>query len=95
MESIITTQALTKQYGSKPVVRDLALKVPPGSIYGFLGPNGAGKSTTMKMLLGMNANKSKDSLRQGLLPFLVSLCIFFLLFTGSSIWYLKKKDVRA
>ena len=47
------------------------------------------------MLLGMNANKSKDSLRQGLLPFLVSLCIFFLLFTGSSIWYLKKKDVRA
>ncbi|MCI8767922.1 ATP-binding cassette domain-containing protein [Schaedlerella sp.] len=53
MESIITTQALTKQYGSKPVVRDLALKVPPGSIYGFLGPNGAGKSTTMKMLLGL------------------------------------------
>ena len=53
MESIITTQALTKQYGSKPVVRDLALKVPRGSIYGFLGPNGAGKSTTMKMLLGL------------------------------------------
>lgn len=53
MESIITTQALTKQYGSKPVVRNLALKVPPGSIYGFLGPNGAGKSTTMKMLLGL------------------------------------------
>lgn len=53
MESIITTQALTKQYGSKPVVRDLALKVPPRSIYGFLGPNGAGKSTTMKMLLGL------------------------------------------
>ena len=53
MEHIITTQALTKDYGSKPVVRDLTLKVPPGSIYGFLGPNGAGKSTTMKMLLGL------------------------------------------
>ena len=53
MEPIITTQALTKHYGSKPVVRDLALKVPRGSIYGFLGPNGAGKSTTMKMLLGL------------------------------------------
>ena len=53
MEHIITTQALTKNYGSKPVVRDLTLKVPPGSIYGFLGPNGAGKSTTMKMLLGL------------------------------------------
>ena len=53
MEPIITTQALTKHYGSKPVVRDLALKVPRGSIYGLLGPNGAGKSTTMKMLLGL------------------------------------------
>lgn len=53
MENIITTNALTKQYGTRPVVRDLDLKVPSGSIYGFLGPNGAGKSTTMKMLLGL------------------------------------------
>lgn len=53
MENIITTNALTKQYGNRPVVHDLALKVPTGSIYGFLGPNGAGKSTTLKMLLGL------------------------------------------
>lgn len=53
MKNIITTNALTKQYGTRPVVRDLDLKVPSGSIYGFLGPNGAGKSTTMKMLLGL------------------------------------------
>lgn len=53
MENIITTNALSKQYGKKAVVHDLALNVPPGSIYGFLGPNGAGKSTTMKMLLGL------------------------------------------
>lgn len=53
MENIITTNALTKQYGRKAVVHDLALSVPSGSIYGFLGLNGAGKSTTMKMLLGL------------------------------------------
>lgn len=53
MENMITTNSLTKLYGTKPVVHDLALKVPLGSIYGFLGPNGAGKSTTMKMLLGL------------------------------------------
>lgn len=53
MEHIITTNALTKQYGAKAVVHGLDLHVPPGSIYGFLGPNGAGKSTTMKMLLGL------------------------------------------
>lgn len=53
MENMITTNSLTKLYGTKPVVHDLALKVPLGSIYGFLGPNGAGRSTTMKMLLGL------------------------------------------
>ena len=53
MESIIMTDALTKQYSHKTVVNQLDLDVPEGSIYGFLGPNGAGKSTTMKMLLGL------------------------------------------
>lgn len=53
MKSVITTESLTKKYGNKAVVRQLDLKVPEGSIYGFLGPNGAGKSTTMKMLLGL------------------------------------------
>lgn len=50
---IITTAALTKQYGQKTVIDDLDLSVPAGSIYGFLGPNGAGKSTTIKLLLGL------------------------------------------
>lgn len=53
LESIIMTDALTKQYNHKVVVNQLDLDVPQGSIYGFLGPNGAGKSTTMKMLLGL------------------------------------------
>lgn len=53
MRPVITTKALTKQYGSKTVVNQLDLSVPAGSIYGFLGPNGAGKSTTIKLLLGL------------------------------------------
>ena len=53
MGIVIETSSLTKQYGKKQVVKDLDLKVPGGSIYGFLGPNGAGKSTTMKMILGL------------------------------------------
>ncbi len=53
MGTVITTDALTKQYGTKTVVSQLDLQVPGGSIYGFLGPNGAGKSTTMKMILGL------------------------------------------
>lgn len=53
MDNIIETENLTKRYGGVPVVRDVSLAVPQGSVYGFIGPNGAGKSTTMKMLLGL------------------------------------------
>jgi len=34
-------------------LRDLSLRVPTGSIYGFLGPNGSGKTTTIRMFMGM------------------------------------------
>lgn len=48
---VITTDQLTKDYGSVRAVNSVDLRVPEASIYGFLGPNGSGKSTTMKMLL--------------------------------------------
>lgn len=53
MEYMVETKGLTKQYGSKEVVKDVDLKVPKAHVYGFTGPNGAGKSTTLKMLLGL------------------------------------------
>jgi lantibiotic transport system ATP-binding protein len=36
-----------------PVLKDINLRVPKDSIYGFLGPNGAGKTTTLKLILGL------------------------------------------
>lgn len=36
-----------------PVLNNIDLTVPKGSIYGFLGPNGAGKTTTLKLILGL------------------------------------------
>ena len=53
MHRAITTSGLTKRYGDKTVVDQLALQVGPGEIYGLLGLNGAGKTTTIRMLLGM------------------------------------------
>ena len=50
---MITATALTKSYGSAPVVRGVSLQCDPGTITGFLGPNGAGKSTTLRMILGL------------------------------------------
>jgi ABC-2 type transport system ATP-binding protein len=50
---VISTEAIAKLFNGKTAVRDVSLRVHPGSIYAFLGPNGAGKSTTIRMLLGL------------------------------------------
>jgi ABC-2 type transport system ATP-binding protein len=50
---VISTVNLTKTYRQKPVVDQLNLAVPRGSICGFLGANGSGKTTTIKLLLGL------------------------------------------
>jgi ABC-2 type transport system ATP-binding protein len=49
----IATKGLTKRFGDRTVVTDVALKIPHGSVCGFVGPNGAGKTTTIRMLLGL------------------------------------------
>jgi ABC-type multidrug transport system ATPase subunit len=41
----------------QPILHDINLHVPQGSIYGFLGPNGAGKTTTLRLLLGLLQNE--------------------------------------
>ena len=53
MELVIETKGLTKKFRKFTAVKDLNLKVPRKTIYGFLGPNGAGKSTTIRMLLDL------------------------------------------
>jgi ABC-type multidrug transport system ATPase subunit len=50
---LLETQNLSFRFGKRPILHDINLQVPTGSIYGFLGPNGAGKSTTMRLLLGL------------------------------------------
>src|SRR5215470_4812841 len=49
----IEVEGLTKSFDGRAVVRDLSMKVPRGTIYGFLGPNGSGKTTTIRMLCGL------------------------------------------
>ena len=53
MTYIIETKNLTKGTDNHIRVKNIALKVPEGCVYGFLGPNGAGKTTTLKLLLGL------------------------------------------
>jgi lantibiotic transport system ATP-binding protein len=52
-ELVVETDLLTGGYGSTMVLRQLSLRVPRGSIFGFLGANGAGKTKALRMLLGL------------------------------------------
>src|ERR1700753_2158021 len=49
----IDVQGMTKRFGERTVVNDIALQGRTGEIYGFLGPNGSGKTTFIRMLCGL------------------------------------------
>lgn len=56
--STLRTEALTKSYGGRTVVRGVSIEVQSGEIVGLLGPNGAGKTTTFYMTVGLTAPDS-------------------------------------
>jgi ABC-type glutathione transport system ATPase component len=53
MTHAITIENLAYRAGRHFAIRNLHMRVPNGSVYGFLGPNGSGKTTTIRLLLGM------------------------------------------
>ena len=65
----ISTEGLTRRFGTHVAVNGVSLTVPQGAVYGFLGPNGSGKTTTIRLLLGlMNAHSGAISLLGGAMP---------------------------
>ena len=79
----ISSENLTKYYGSHLALENLNLEVNKGEIFGFLGPNGAGKTTFIRILLdlirptqgeisvfGLNPSKNSVKIRRlcGYLP---------------------------
>lgn len=49
----ISTENLSRSFGSVQALESLSLEVPRGIVFGFLGPNGSGKTTTIQLLLGL------------------------------------------
>lgn len=50
---LIETHNLTKNYGNRPALNEVDLKIGKGQLIAFLGTNGAGKSTTINILTGL------------------------------------------
>jgi ABC-2 type transport system ATP-binding protein len=50
---VVDLDRISKAYSSKVAVRDLSLRIEPGTMFGLLGPNGAGKTSTIRMMVGM------------------------------------------
>ncbi len=53
METILSLNNLTKQFGRITAVDNLSFCIEKGNVYGILGPNGSGKSTTLGMVLNV------------------------------------------
>ena len=51
-DPILSTQALSRSFGTLKAVNDVSLDVRRGSMTGLIGPNGAGKSTLFNLLTG-------------------------------------------
>jgi lipopolysaccharide export system ATP-binding protein len=61
----LRTEALTKSYSGRTVVRGVSVEVHSGEVVGLLGPNGAGKTTTFYMTVGLTAPDSGRVLLDG------------------------------
>jgi ABC-2 type transport system ATP-binding protein len=53
VDTAVTLDKLTKEFGKFRAVDEVSLQVSKGEIFGFLGANGAGKTTTIRMLCGL------------------------------------------
>ena len=50
---ILEIQALYKNYGTNPALKNINLEIPTGRIVGLFGPNVSGKTTLIKIITGL------------------------------------------
>ena len=49
----MSVDAITAGYRRRPVLRDVSLSVPEGTVVGIVGPNGHGKTTLLRCISGI------------------------------------------
>src|SRR5262249_42537914 len=53
MTGALEIEGLTKRFGEKQALAEIALRAAPGEILGISGPSGAGKTTLLRILSGL------------------------------------------
>ncbi len=53
MSSVLSTEGLSKRYGSRWALERCTLEIPACHIVGLVGPNGAGKTTLLQLAVGL------------------------------------------
>ena len=48
---MLSVQNVNKQFGHRPVLRDVSLEIKDGELLGLVGPNGSGKSTLLRIVV--------------------------------------------
>ncbi|MDQ7909344.1 ABC transporter ATP-binding protein [Phytohabitans sp. ZYX-F-186] len=58
-------RGVSASYGQTAVLRDVSLRVAPGSVTALIGPNGAGKTTSLRVASGLMRPSSGQILLRG------------------------------
>lgn len=66
MERAVEIKQLQKSYEDTPVLKDMNLEIPAGTVFGLIGPNGAGKSTLIGVLTGLLSFEEGDVIIHGM-----------------------------
>ena len=64
-DALVELRDVTFGYGERPVLRDLALKVPRGKVTALMGASGGGKTTVLRLIGGQYRAQQGDVLFDG------------------------------
>lgn len=103
-KSVLSTNNITMQFGSKPLFENISVKFGNGNRYGLIGANGSGKSTFMKIIGGdlvptsgnvaLDPHERLGKLRQDQFAFETFTVLDTVIMGHTELWQIKQERDR-